>query len=121
MVAGQSAASQSVHNDAEENGESWADHARPTPPSDTQKFDWFGHPWDGVCRPAQIRDGRFAAQRNQRNIKCDGCEEWKLGNNVGGYFNDKMISPAERETAWSQGWDARWYCIGCWEILGHVA
>ena len=111
----QSAASQSVHNDARENGESWADHVRPTPPSDTQKFDWFGYPWDGVLRPAQIRDGRFCQKRNKRNIQCDGCGEWYVGNNVGGFGNDKMPSPHERETAWEQGWDARWYCIECWK------
>ena len=110
----QSAASQSVHNGAGENGESWADHARPTPPSGTQKVDWFGNPWDGVCRPAQIRDGRFSEQRNLRNIRCDHCATWQSGNDVGGFMSKYMPKPSEREAAWEQGWDARWYCMKCW-------
>ena len=102
----QSAASQSVHNDAREN---------PTPPSDTQKLDWFGYPWDGVLRPARIRDGRFAQQRSKRNIRCDECQDWCTGNNVGGFVSNQMPLPHERETAWEQGWDARWYCVECWK------
>ena len=99
-----------------------ADHVRPTPPSDTQKFvDWFGRPWDGVLKPARIRDGRFAKERKRRNIQCDGCEEWKVGNNVGGFLNDDMVPPHQRDEAWSHGWDARWYCIGCWGQYWNVS
>ena len=99
-----------------------ADHVRPTPSSDTQKFvDWFGRPWDGVLKPAKIRDGRFAKEHKKLNIQCDGCEEWKVGNNAGGFANDEKIPPNQRDEAWSRGWDARWYCIRCWGRYWNVS
>ena len=68
--------------------------------------------------PASIADTRFEKQREQRQIRCDHCEQLKGGNAAGAFCHRKNMPPAgERQAAWERGdWDATWYCTECYML-----
>ena len=71
-----------------------------------------------ASKPAIINDTRFAKEREQRKIICDGCDKLKVGNEAGAFWNrEGMPAAGEREAAWERGaWDASWYCTGCYVL-----
>ena len=68
-------------------------------------------------RPRSITDSRFeVGGRSNRALRCDDCDEWFQGNEVGRFWHigDGMPAAEMRRTAWERGeWDASWSCIDC--------
>ena len=83
---------------------------------------WRDAEQESSHRPSVLHqhDTRFTKEKARRRIRCDDCQAWCEGNNVGAFVHDADHIPyaarqgAWREAAYKQGrWDATWYCLEC--------